>query len=164
MQTIPSSFPQCCKRTSTTHLPSRGHLSPPFPPSKGRQTSSRLRRPRRMAQTDIPQMERHEDGGPIPLSFPSREHPPLPFVSAIRLGNIRLRVIRLGGIRLGDVRFRDGEGQDEWHRRISPSWKEMKTEGPSVSAFRRRGIRLCLSSLPSVSCNSTQGNILYRPS
>ena len=63
--------------------PSRGHPSRRHP-SRGR-PSSRLRRPRRMAQTDIPQMERHEDGGPIPLSFPSREHPPLPFVSAIRL-------------------------------------------------------------------------------
>ena len=76
-----------------------------------------------------------------------------------RLGNIRLRGIRLGGIRLGDVRLRDSEGQDEWHRRISPRWKDMKTEGPSVSAFRLRGIRLCFSSLPSVSCNSTQANI-----
>ena len=77
----------------------------------------------------------------------------------IRLGNIRLRGIRLGGIRLGDVRLRDGEGQDEWHTRISPRWKDMKTEGPSVSPFRLRGIRLCLSSLPSVSCNSAQANI-----
>ena len=38
-----------------------------------------------MAQTDIPEMERHEDGGPIRLSFPSQGHPPVPFVSAISL-------------------------------------------------------------------------------
>ena len=68
--------------------------------------------------------------------------------------------IRLGDIRLGDVRLRDGEGQDEWHGRISRRWKVMKTEGPSVSAFHLGGIRLCLSSLPSLSCNSTQVNIL----
>ena len=86
-------------------------------------------------------------------------------LGAIRLGDIPLRGLRLGGIhldaiRLVDVRLRDDEGQDEWHRLISPRWKDMKTEGPSVSPFPLRGIRLCLSSLPSVSCNSTQVNNL----
>ena len=172
IQMIHSSFPQCYKRTTTTHLPSRGHLSPPSPPSsisgtsvsatsvsgasvsaflrlgdirlghirlgdirlghirlgdirlmgirlglppsrvhpsrghpsrrhpsRGR-PSSRLRRPRRMAQTDIPQMERHEDGGPIPHSFPSREHPPLPFVSAIRLLQFNSSKYTLASVRV----------------------------------------------------------------
>ena len=43
-----------------------------------------------MAQTDIPKMERHEDGGPIRLIFPSQGHPPVPSISAIRLGGIPL--------------------------------------------------------------------------
>ena len=78
--------------------PSRGHPSRRHP-SRGR-PSSRLRRPRRMAQTDIPQMERHEDGGPIPLSFPSREHPPLPFVSAIRLLQFNSSKYTLASVRV----------------------------------------------------------------
>ena len=87
------------KRTTTTHLPSREHSSQSsslsaFHPSQGHPSrhhpsrgrpSSRRRRPRRMAQTDIPEMEKHHDGGPIRLSFPSQRHPPVPFVSAIRL-------------------------------------------------------------------------------
>ena len=63
--------------------PSRGHPSQGHP-SRGH-PSSRRRRPRRMAQMDIPEMERREDGGPIRFSFPSQGHPPVPFVSAIRL-------------------------------------------------------------------------------
>ena len=39
-----------------------------------------------MAQTDIPKIERHEDGGPIRLSFLSQGHPPVPSVAAIPLG------------------------------------------------------------------------------
>ena len=78
--------------------PSRGHPSRRHP-SRGR-PSSRLRRPRRMAQTDIPQMERHEDGGPIPISFPSREHPPLPFVSAIRLLQFNSSKYTLASVRV----------------------------------------------------------------
>ena len=78
--------------------PSRGHPSRRHP-SRGR-PSSRLRRPRRMAQTDIPQMERHEDGGPIPPSFPSREHPPLPFVSAIRLLQFNSSKYTLASVRV----------------------------------------------------------------
>ena len=75
---LPSSRrPPSWRHPSRRH-PSRGH------PSQGR-PSSRRRRPRRMAQTDIPEMERHEDGGSIRLSFPSRGHPPVPFVSAIPL-------------------------------------------------------------------------------
>ena len=54
-------------------------------PSVSGRPSSRRRRPKRMAVTDIPEMERHEDGGSIRLSFPSHGHPPVPFVSAIRL-------------------------------------------------------------------------------
>ena len=78
--------------------PSRGHPSRRHQ-SRGR-PSSRLRRPRRMAQTDIPQMERHEDGGPIPPSFPSREHPPLPFVSAIRLLQFNSSKYTLASVRV----------------------------------------------------------------
>ena len=43
-----------------------------------------------MAETDVPEMERHKDGGPIRLSFPSQGHPPVPSVRAIRLGDIHL--------------------------------------------------------------------------
>ena len=43
-----------------------------------------------MARTDMPKMERHEDGGSIRLSFPSQGHPPEPSVSANRLGDIPL--------------------------------------------------------------------------
>ena len=39
----------------------------------------------------------------------------------LRLGDIRLWVIRLG-----DIRLRDGEGQDEWHRRMCLKWKAVK--------------------------------------
>ena len=78
--------------------PSRGHPSRRHP-SRGR-PSSRLRRPRRMVQTDIPQMERHEDGGPITPSFPSREHPPLPFVSAIRLLQFNSSKYTLASVRV----------------------------------------------------------------
>ena len=78
--------------------PSQGHPSRRHP-SRGR-PSKRLRRPRRMAQTDIPQMERHEDGGPIPLSFPSREHPPLPFVSAICLLQFNSSKYTLASVRV----------------------------------------------------------------
>ena len=72
----------------------------------------------------------------------------------IRLGVIRLRVIRLGAIRLGDVRLRDCEGQNGWHRRISPRWKGIKTEGPPVLAFHLRDIRLRLPPVPAVSGTS----------
>ena len=78
--------------------PSRGHPSRRHP-SRGR-PSWRLRRPRRMAQTDIPQMKRHEDVEPIPLSFPSREHPPLPFVSAIRLLQFNSSKYTLASVRV----------------------------------------------------------------
>ena len=78
--------------------PSRGHPSRRHP-SPGR-PSSRLRRPRRMAQTDIPEMERHEDGGSIRLSFPSREHPPVPFVSAIRLLQFNSSKYTLASVRV----------------------------------------------------------------
>ena len=79
-------------------LPSRGHPSRRHPsqehPSQGirlgGRRSSRLRRPRQMTQTDIPEMERHKDGGLIRLNFPSQGHPSVPFVSAIRLGDIAL--------------------------------------------------------------------------
>ena len=68
--------------------PSRGHPSQGHPsrghPSRGR-PSSRRRRPKRMARTDIQEIERHENGGSIRLSFPSQGHPRVPFVSAIRL-------------------------------------------------------------------------------
>ena len=133
-----------------THTPTPTHHPPTHPPThthtialiKDNQTGSSTK-----AFSNVEKKKKHTILlGDIPLRN-------------IPLGNIRLRGIRLGGIRLGDVRLRDGEGQDEWHRRISPGWKDMKTEGPSVSAFRLRGIRLCLSSLPSVSCNSTQVNI-----
>ena len=43
-----------------------------------------------MAQTDVIEMERYEDGGPIRLSFQSQGHPPVPSVRAIRLGDIPL--------------------------------------------------------------------------
>ena len=33
---------------------------------------------------------------------------------------------RLGANRLGDIRLRDGEGQDEWHRRMYLKWKAVK--------------------------------------
>ena len=82
---------------------------------------------------------------------PSQGHPSQGHPS--RAVFLHLGDIRLGAIHLGDIRLRDGEGQDEWHRRISPRWKDMKTEGPSVSAFRLRGISLCLSS-SSVSATS----------
>ena len=78
--------------------PSRGHPSRRHP-SRGR-PSKRLRRPRRMVQTDIPQMERHEDGGPITPSFPSREHAPLPFVSAIRLLQFNSSKYTLASVRV----------------------------------------------------------------
>ena len=94
--------------------PSQGHPSRPSsvsgtsvsgasvsaPSISGTSVSSRLRRPRRMAQTDIPQMERHEDGGPIPLSFPSQEHPPLPFVPAIRLLQFNSSKYTLASVRV----------------------------------------------------------------
>ena len=68
--------------------PSRGHPSQGHPsrghPSRGRPSSKR-RRPKRMARTDIQEIERHENGGSIRLSFPSQGHPRVPFVSAIRL-------------------------------------------------------------------------------
>ena len=86
------------RRSFVSGTSSRGHPSRRHP-SQGR-PSSRLRRPRRMAQTDIPQMERHEDGGPIPLSFPSREHPPLPFVSAIRLLQFNSSKYTLASVRV----------------------------------------------------------------
>ena len=73
---------------------------------------------------------------------------------AIRLGVIRLTVIRLGAIRLGDVRLRDSEGQNGRHRRISPRWKGIKTEGPPVLAFHLRDIRLRLPPVPAVSGTS----------
>ena len=72
----------------------------------------------------------------------------------IRLGVIRLTVIRLGAIRLGDVRLRDFEGQTGWHRRISPRWKGIKTEGSPVLAFHLRDIRLRLPPVPAVSGTS----------
>ena len=73
---------------------------------------------------------------------------------AIRLGVIRLRVIRLGAIRLGDVRLRDCEGENGWHRRISPRWKGIKTKGPPVLPFHLRDIRLRLRPVPAVSGTS----------
>ena len=66
----------------------------------GGRPSSRLRRPRRMAQTDIPEMERHEDGGSIRLSFPSQEHPPVPFVSAVRLLQFNSSKYTLASVRV----------------------------------------------------------------
>ena len=66
--------------------PSRGHPSQGHPSRR----HPRLLSPRRMAQRDIPEMERHEDGGSIRLSFPNQGHPPVPSVSAIRLGDIPL--------------------------------------------------------------------------
>ena len=44
----------------------------------------------------------------------------------IRLGVLRLVDIRLRVIRLGDIRLRDGEGLDEWHRRMGLKWKAVK--------------------------------------
>ena len=41
-------------------------------------------------KANVPEMERHEDRGPIRLSFPSQGHPPVPSVRAIRLGDIPL--------------------------------------------------------------------------
>ena len=69
------------------------------------------------------------------------------------------RVIRLSAIRIGDVRLRDWEGQDEWQRRMSLRWKDMKTEGPSVLAFHLRDIRLCLPSVPSVSGHPSRSSV-----
>ena len=43
-----------------------------------------------MAETDLPEMERHLDGGSIRLSFPSHGNPPVPSVRAMRLGDIPL--------------------------------------------------------------------------
>ena len=71
----------------------RGH------PSRGR-PSSRRRRPKQMARTDIPERERHEDGGPIRLSFPSQGHPPVPFVSAIRLLQFNSSKYTLASVRM----------------------------------------------------------------
>ena len=108
-------LPQSSKTTTTTtHLPSRGHPTRSSSFSVffrlggirlsdirlrnirlrgirlGGRRSSRLRRPRQMTQTDIPKMQRHKDGGLIRLNFPSQGHPSVPFVSAIRLGDIPL--------------------------------------------------------------------------
>ena len=41
-------------------------------------------------KANVPEMERHEDGGSIRPSFPSQGHPPVPSVRAIRLGDIPL--------------------------------------------------------------------------
>ena len=64
--------------------PFHGHPSHGHPlrrhPSRGR-PSLRLGRPRRMAQKDAPEMDRHLDGGSIRLSFLSQGHPPVPSVS-----------------------------------------------------------------------------------
>ena len=85
------------------HHPSGGHPSQGHPsrwhPSQGRPSSGR-RRPRQMARTDIPEMERHEDGGSIRFSFPSQGHPPLPFVSAIRLLQFNSSKYTLASIRV----------------------------------------------------------------
>jgi len=51
-----------------------------------------------MAQTDIPEMERHEDGGSIRLSYPSQGHPPLPVVSAICLLQFNSSKYRLASV------------------------------------------------------------------
>ena len=85
--TFVSVFLPLCRPPSQGHPsrrhPSRGHPSRRHP-SRGL-PSSRLRRPRRTARTNIPKMERHEDGGSIRLSYPSQEHPPLPSSPAIQL-------------------------------------------------------------------------------
>ena len=68
-----------------------------------------------------------------------------------RLPHHSFTFLCLGAIRLGDVRLRDCEGQNGWHRRISPRWKGIKTEGPSVLAFPLRDIHLCLPPVSSIS-------------
>ena len=112
--------------------PSRGHPSRPHP-SRGHPS-----RP-------------HPSRG-----HPSQGHPSRPSsVSGTSVSGASVSAPSISGT----SRLRDCEGQDEWHRRIFPRWKDMKTEGPSLSAFHLGSIRLCLSSLPSVFCNSTQVNI-----
>ena len=68
-----------------------------------------------------------------------------------RLPHHSFAFLCLGAIRLGDVRLRDCEGQNGWHRRISPRRKGIKTEGPPVLAFHLRDIRLRLPPVSSIS-------------
>ena len=112
------------------HEPEHSYIAGPYTPLKANRTVAATKTIQNVHKAHPPsrrQPSAPSVSGPSVSGHPSRDHPSRGHPSRRHpSGGHRLGDIRLGGIRLGNIRLRDGEGQDEWQRRMRLKWKAIK--------------------------------------